>query len=99
MSARSTPFANLCELCYVFLYFPQTHSILPSADRITKAWAAYVDAPAPIGEAQFINAARILIPHIEERAARLHKFIAVNRNVHAATYNRLIAEAARAVSG
>jgi hypothetical protein len=56
-----------------------------------------VNAPAPIGESQFINSARLLIPYIEKLASKLHKFTTVNCNVHANLYNRLIAEAARAV--
>ena len=57
-----------------------------------------MNAPAPIGESQFINSARLLIPHIEKLASKLHKFTTVNCSVHANFYNRLITEAARAVA-
>jgi hypothetical protein len=49
---------------------------------------------APITDAKFMAAARPLLPRIEAAAARLATLTNVNRAVHAATYNRLIAEAA-----
>eukprot|EP00291_Cryptomonas_curvata_P026192 CAMPEP_0172174800 /NCGR_PEP_ID=MMETSP1050-20130122/13871_1 /TAXON_ID=233186 /ORGANISM="Cryptomonas curvata, Strain CCAP979/52" /LENGTH=643 /DNA_ID=CAMNT_0012846827 /DNA_START=422 /DNA_END=2354 /DNA_ORIENTATION=- len=72
------------------------HQLL--AQRIRTFWTQIMkEGKVPV-DMQFINAARVLIPRIDQAATKLMALANMNRTVHLPTYNKLIGEEAQKLS-
>jgi hypothetical protein len=78
------------------------HALTPptcSATRVHKALSDHVLKTASVADVPFMHSVRQLIPRVEAVALRLGHLTKINLEVHAGTYNIIIAAAVVAMEG